>query len=110
MALPHRRTSPSCDPTYIAGNTAAAQARRRNLNRLIHTYLVDQFKKLWPDVANAVDLNEHDNNASPYHVRDAAGNIIERYPAVPLLQDKIQKHLYEGATIHNKSRGRVCDR
>ena len=89
--------------TYPGGQGAVNVALRKNVNKLLHTYLINLLTPYWSKINKALNVQEYHDDASPLHVRDAHGDIVERMPLVSLLIDKLKTKTYKGAHVHNKS-------
>ena len=60
-------------------------AVRKNVNDLMHTYIIKLLTPYWARIEKALNVLEYDDDASPLHVRNPHGDIMERMPLVPLL-------------------------
>ena len=89
--------------TYPGGQGAVNVAVRKNVNRLLYTYLIKLLTPYWPKIDKTLNVLEYNDDASPLHVRDAGGDIIERMPLVSLLIEKVKTKTYKGAHVHNKN-------
>ena len=82
--------------TYPGGQGAVNVAVRKNVNKLLYTYLIKLLTPYWPKIDKALNVLEYNDDASPLHVRDAHGDIVERMPLVPLLIAKLKQKTYKG--------------
>ena len=71
--------------TYPGGQGPVNVAVRKNVNDLLHTYIIKLLTPYWASIEKALNVQEYDVDASPLHVRDAHGDIVERMPLVPHL-------------------------
>jgi hypothetical protein len=63
--------------TYPGGQGAVNVAVRKNVNKLLYTYLIKLLTPYWPKIDKALNALEYNDDASPLHVRDAHGDIVE---------------------------------
>jgi len=89
--------------TYPGGQGAVNVALRKNINKLLYTYMINLLTPYWAKIDKALNVLEYNDDASPLHVRDAHGNIVERMPLVSLLIDKLKTKTFKGPVVHNKS-------
>ena len=68
--------------TYPGGQGAVNVAVRKNVNKLLYTYLIKLLTPHCPKIDKALNVLEYNDDASPLHVRDAHGDIVERMPMV----------------------------
>ena len=78
-------------------------ALRKNVNKLLHTYLIKLLTPYWSKIDKALNVQEYHDDASPLHVRDADGEILERMPLASLLLEKIQQKTFKGPVVHNRN-------
>jgi hypothetical protein len=88
---------------YPSGQTAAAVALRRVVHDLGKSLLVKIFTPYWPRAEEA-KMGDYDDDADvdAAHVRDAAGNIIERRPKTAIFMKALHKEVFLGAEVHNQ--------
>ena len=88
---------------YPSGQTAAAVALRRSVHDLGKSLLVKIFTPYWPRAEEA-KMGDYDDDADvdAAHVRDAAGNIIERRPKTAIFIKALHKEVFLGAEVHNQ--------
>ena len=89
--------------TYPGGQGAVNVALRKNVNKLLYTYLINLLTPYWSKIDKALNVQEYHDDASPLHVRDADGEIIERMPLVSLLIEKIKQKTFKGPVVHNRN-------
>ena len=89
--------------TYPGGQGAVNVGVRKNMNDLLHTYIIKLLTPYWASIEKALNVQEYDDDASPLHVRDAHGNIVERMPLVPLLIGMLKQKTFKGPVISNKN-------
>ena len=89
--------------TYPGGQGAVNVALRKNVNKLLYTYLINLLTPYWSKIDKALNVQEYHDDASPLHVRDADDDIIERMPLVSLLIDKIKQKTFKGPVVHNRN-------
>ena len=89
--------------TYPGGQGAVNVGVRKNVNDLLHTYLIKLLTPYWASIDKALNLQEYDDDASPRHVRDVHGDIVERMPLVALLIEMLKQKTFKGPVVHNKS-------
>jgi hypothetical protein len=68
--------------TYPGGQGVVNVAVRKNVNKLLYTYLIKLLTPHWPKIDKALNVLEYDDDASLLHVRNAHGDIVERMPMV----------------------------
>jgi hypothetical protein len=78
-------------------------AVRKNVNDLMHTYIIKLLTPYWARIEKALNVLEYDDDASPLHVRNPHGDIMERMPLVPLLIKMLKEKTYKGPVVHNKN-------
>ena len=81
--------------------TAAGRLAHRKINTYMYNILVYMFRHVWPDVADAVDKSEYDDDDSEFHIRDALNNIVERFPFAVATLKAIEAHCFKGASLTN---------
>ncbi len=96
--------------TYPGGQGVVNVAVRKNVNKLLHTYLIKLLTPYWPKIDQALNVLEYDDDASLLHVRNAHGNIVERMPLVPLLIAKLKQKTYKGGLKGGSSTMSPCAR
>jgi len=89
--------------TYPGGQGAVNVGVRKNVNDLLHTYIIKLLTPYWASIDKALNVQEYDDDASPRHVRDAHGDIVERMPLVALLIGMLKQKTFKGPVVHNKS-------
>ena len=89
--------------TYPGGQGAVNVGVRKNMNDLLHTYIIKLLTPYWASIDKALNLQEYDDDASPRHVRDVHGDIVERMPLVALLIEMLKQKTFKGPVVHNKS-------
>jgi hypothetical protein len=73
------------------------------MNDLLHTYIIKFLTPYWASIEKTLNVQEYDDDASPLHVRDAHGDIVERMPLVPLLIGMLKQKTFKGPVISNKN-------
>ena len=63
--------------TYPGGQGAVNVALRKNVNKLLYTYLINLLTPYWPKIDKDLNVLEYNDDASPLDVRDAHGDIVE---------------------------------
>jgi len=89
--------------TYPGGQGVVNVAVRKNVNKLLYTYLIKLLTPHCPKIDKALNVLEYDDDASLLHVRNTHGDIVEWMTLVPLLIAKLKQKTYKGAHVHNKS-------
>ena len=95
--------APSAMSTYPGGQGAVNVGVRKNMNDLLHTYIIKLLTPYWASIEKALNVQEYDDDASPLHVRDAHGDIVEQMPLVPLLIGMLKQKTFKGPVISNKN-------
>ena len=54
--------------TYPGGQGAVNVGVRKNMNDLLHTYIIKLLTPYWASIEKALNVQEYDDNASPLHV------------------------------------------
>jgi hypothetical protein len=81
--------------TCPGGQGAVNVGLRKNMNDLLHTYIIKLLTPYWASIDKALNVHEYDDDASPLHVRDAHGDIVERMPLVPLLIGMLKQKTFK---------------
>jgi hypothetical protein len=89
--------------TYPGGQGAVNVAVRKNINKLLYTYMIKLLTPYCPKIDKSLNVLEYNDDASPLHVRDAHGDIVERMPLVPLLIAKLKQKTYKGTGPQQES-------
>jgi hypothetical protein len=89
--------------TYPGGQGAVNVGVRKNMNDLLHTYIIKILTPYWASIDKALNVQEYDDDDSLLHVRDAHDDIVERMPLVALLIGMIKQKTFKGPVISNKN-------
>jgi len=89
--------------TYPGGQGAVNVGVRKNMNDLLHTYIIKLLTPYWASIDKALNVQEYDDDDSLLHVRDAHGDIVERMPLVALLIGMLKQKTFKGPVISNKN-------
>jgi hypothetical protein len=81
--------------------TAAGRLKHRKTNAAFRNILIQIFRNVWPDIVDAVDVSEYDDDDSEFHIRDALSNIVERFPFAVATLKAIEEHCFKGASLTN---------
>jgi predicted transcriptional regulator len=81
--------------------TAAGRLKHRKTNASLRNILIHIFRTVWPDIVDAVDVSEYDDDNSEFHIRDALSNIVERFPFAVATLKAIEAHCFKGASLTN---------
>jgi hypothetical protein len=65
--------------TYPGGQGVVNVAVRKNVNKLLYTYLIKLLTPHWPKIDKALNVLEYDDDASLLHVRNATQYSVARY-------------------------------
>ena len=89
--------------TYPGGQGPVNVGVRKNMNDLLHTYIIKLLTPYWASIDKALNVQEYDDDDSLLHVRDAHGDIVERMPLVALLIGMLKQKTFKGPVISNKN-------
>jgi hypothetical protein len=78
--------------------TAAGHLKHRKTNASLRNILIQIFRNVWPDIVDAVNVSEYDDDDSEFHIRDALSNIVERFPFAVATLKAIEAHCFKGAS------------
>jgi hypothetical protein len=67
--------------TYPGGQGAVNVGVRKNMNDLLHTYIIKLLTPYWASIDKALNVQEYDDDDSLLHVRDAHCDIVDLMPS-----------------------------
>ena len=92
-------------PDFPNTDTVRGSQIHKDLNLQMWFALKDKLKKPLPDIAATgfVDDEAYDDDASEFHLRDAAGNITERFPILAYALQKINEQAKGKSSVVKES-------
>ena len=92
-------------PDFPNTDTVRGRQIHKDLNLQMWFALKDKLKKPLPDIAATgfVDDEAYDDDASEFHLRDAAGNITERFPILAYALQKINEQAKGKSSVVKES-------
>ena len=91
-------------PSFPNMNTASGREQHQHDNEQVFLLLQAIFGEAWTIITedDFLDLSSYSSVDCPYHIRDDAGHILERFPIAAVAINKLLDHCKEDANVVNE--------